>query len=559
MSFTNNIFAQNKINRLQIFPLNRAVFYLNSEPKYTSDLNNTKTQISINFTNTQFADNSKELHNTGIISDIYLQQAGKNTKANIVFKEKRGYTANFLPYSKSLIVEVFKWESLSPAEDSYRNGLLALESGINSEALTHLKKAVQLGHANAASFLGILMLQSGDYNKAQEHLTFAYKNNTNIYDAYAALSQIYRANGDNTKADQFKKLFKDKTAISNIDELQANSDLLNNENNQDPESVLNSLLEDSTSTASDSTSIIDSTAILAAQDSARKAALAMQKSDSLKKKLASQEAPSSINISNFFSYLALFLITIGVVTLLYYIKWRKQQLDVMKKKTKEKFKKDLEDAQQSNIKTASPPKSSGKLLDKTVDDTATEPISKNENNDKVKPNKPKVNEKRIKHLIDKYKVGNTAPPEPIENVVEENNIAKIEDFLSSYIPLKKEIEEIKNLKKEQDQAKKETLERNKFENDLQRFVENKAEAESTNRSPGVELAIKLAGKNKEAKKQTIADLDNIEMPTNDEELVNIAQKLDIQKSGLETKKNLDKLSSDEKYLEKLAKKFGKKE
>ncbi len=206
--------AQNQLIRIKANDSNRVLLYFSNQLiSYKSELSEDKRKVIIKIPRCIPAEDARKAFGKGSIQDVYVLQADANTEVNIILKDKLGYTANFLPYSKALIIEVFRWSDLKTADDHYRSGLLALESGLEDVAVKNLVAALSLGNYQASAYLGLIYLQKGHINKAAEYLRIAAVRNINIDDVYAAISQILKMQSNFDKAIQFADIFKNRSGL----------------------------------------------------------------------------------------------------------------------------------------------------------------------------------------------------------------------------------------------------------------------------------------------------------------------------------------------------------
>ncbi|MCX6154049.1 MAG: hypothetical protein NT007_07815 [Candidatus Kapabacteria bacterium] len=213
--FSNSLLlSKSKINKIDINPLNRVNFYLSEEPSsYNTELSTDKKKIILKINNCDIDESAREVHNSGIISDVYSFKKGENIELSLILRDKRGFTTYIHPYSRCLSVDIFAWDKISPEEDSYRSGLLALESELLPVAKNYFQSSVKGGNANAAAVLGILLLKESEFIKAAENLNFAIKAGTTIHDIYAAAAQLAMVAGMKLRSSQFIEFYTYKTSV----------------------------------------------------------------------------------------------------------------------------------------------------------------------------------------------------------------------------------------------------------------------------------------------------------------------------------------------------------
>lgn len=208
----------------EIRPLNRVTLFFDSLPQnLNSFLNEDKTMLIFTFNETKTIE-SKVLTGEGIIESVKFSNYSTYLELSIKLKSPRGYTYCILPTSQSIIIEVFDWKSLSPAEESYRLGLLSLPNNLNI-AYNYFKNAFKEQIANAGFFLGMLYLRANQIDDALRTLTEAEKLNCNIPDINILLAQTYLIRGDTNRANEYRKRYFDLSNSTKIQFLKTNSNL----------------------------------------------------------------------------------------------------------------------------------------------------------------------------------------------------------------------------------------------------------------------------------------------------------------------------------------------
>jgi hypothetical protein len=487
-------FSENSIQKLSIEPLNRVNINLSFLPeKFESVLSADKLKITIKLDETSVNPNERQRSSTGVISDVTVSKAGNNSVISISLKEKRGYNAVILPYSKTLIVEIFQWNQLSVGEDKYRIGLLGFENKIPSAAIKDFISAVKENVPNAAAFLGILYLKLGKINSAELCLRLAEKNGSNIFDLYAALSQIYTIKNDSVKSKEFEKKFIQKTGnnefqfliipeITETDSSYSESieylkELLNKE--QPLNIVKDTIIKKTDSTLINKNKVtpVDSTAI------------------------------KGFNISDYSEYALIGFFAILISILYLYLKWRNKKLDIMKAHKETRFGIDLKNQK-----------------DKIVPKKVTDIYKSHEQTENITKQLPKKNEE----------------PKNIETIDKEKKL--VDD------KMRKEVESYLKNVRNQPRAKHDNIDE-EFEKHSD-IGSNKKPM-----SAKIELAMNLAEEQKKIKTQNLHELESINMPKDLSKLNEISKKLGIEKGGLETKQAIERLLADEEYLDKLKRKF----
>lgn len=225
MSEVDLLFSANTLYRMQINPLNRLVLFFDEIPKEVdSQLDNTKTNITIELKNVTARVKSDTLSGEGIINKVSIRRTSTDIEMSVSLKSPRGYTITPLEYSRALIVEVFDWNSLSPAEDNYRMGQLALMDNLASARL-YFEKAFSENIANAGYYLGVIYLKANEIQKAKEIFLKAQTLGTDIVDNYAALAQVCQILGDSNKFQEYRKKFISNTVSLSYNPIEIDSTL----------------------------------------------------------------------------------------------------------------------------------------------------------------------------------------------------------------------------------------------------------------------------------------------------------------------------------------------
>ena len=199
-----DILSYSKFPVMTINPLNRLTIYFEKFPKdFQSYLNSTKTLISVVIYDIETNTKEDSVVSDGIISKATLKKFSNHIEINVYLKSPRGYTIAPLEFTKSLMIEVFDWNSLSPEEENYRMGLLSLTGNL-AVARKYFESAFNGNIANAGFFLGYLYLKANEIEKAKEVLEKAETLGCNIPDLFFALAQIFDIMKDKSKADAYR-------------------------------------------------------------------------------------------------------------------------------------------------------------------------------------------------------------------------------------------------------------------------------------------------------------------------------------------------------------------
>lgn len=544
-----------QIQKISINPNNRINIYLDEEITYISELSADKQKVEIQLNPTFFQDNVKDIIvNNGIISSVSTFSRENKTIISILLSKQLGYTANYLPYSKSILIEVFDWKSLKPSEDALRQGLLSLESGLVDDALNNFNTSSQLKSANGTGFLGLTQLVNNNENEGYRNLISAFEIKTDIADVYAALAQIYKAKNEVQIANKFSKIFTNLTGITYFDELSFNNDTISLITNLN----LNYLEQFSVESTPLDTNNLSG---FLANDTT--------KTDTAK---AQAETISEMFIpEDFFKYLGvmmLFAIGIGIII---YLSKRKKKEKILN--AKDKFKSSLNNA----INEIDPEKFNKQKEIKRnlfINKKEIEKKHKNANSKPVKKNepKPKINLRNVEPINKNIEV---------KNVELENNTEKLQNFLEGFIEAKKR-EESQLLKnkintKAQKRQERENLkysdipqteefkrinfkDRELLNKDILDEIENsQTKSQIVDDNENIEKAVKLDPKAdlamRIAQKQKEIENEKLGAKNNNASNETFSRNISIEKSGSETQEKLKNIENDENLRNKLLNKF----
>ncbi len=490
--FVNLVYSQGvTINKLEINPLNRALIYLSAQPDgFSTSLDIQKTEVIISIRDAK-SSLTTPISSNGIINSLGVVKNANQVSINAKLTDKRGYSAIYLPMSKSIMLEVFDWAKLTQSEDNYRSGMLALEDGIISAAKDYFQKAANKENPNASALLGVILLREGKVEQAHRALMTAVDNKTNIADAYSALSQIYNMKADAQKSVYYKATFTKMTGLANYQQLEMGSLKLDSLSASDSLSFLNNWAQ-----TGDNQTIDSNNSDTNVQDT-NKSKVAVAPPETNEGILPQWLSPTVFYI--IFGTLLILLMLISS-----FFKWRKRQIEIINSQAntqqkKSKFSKDLKQAEkQLSVPTKA-------------------------------ANTYKQNENRTDSNMDRYKPQSNGPEKDLKvEKKEEDN--KVRD-------LARHILESKSFKTE-----KEELERS-------------GKKSGYSKSPKLELALHMHQEQMKQKNKNISQLKNNEIPADENQLDDIAKKLGIEKASLSTKKNLSNLEEDKDKLDGLASKF----
>jgi|GEM_PF-2864499 len=508
-------YSQTRMIDTEVRPLNRAFLYFNDIPQYTTSLNQEKNKITLKFYDVEVLDSAKDLVSTGIISEIFNIEKEDTLLTSIMITNPRGYTAIPLPYSKAIMVDIFKWDQIDEVEDYYREALLNIMSGLEDNAKLMLDDEKMLEHADANAILGLMYIAENNSSLAFPFIKKAIDLNASIPDIYLAYGQFYEYFNDSATANSYYDKFKKETGKSIFPRFIIELD----------SSYKSMLMEEPDTNTSELSSKI---------------------SESLKKPISfkdSLENDESFSLTNsFWIYIIAGGIFVFIVIVFMYYKWRQQQLSDAEQKTmsktrfeeevkmaKERSEREIRAKAQSreNQKKAGEGKKQNSVLDK-----------------KYGSNKPE-SKKKIKDIGDIPIELKQKKIVPKQNIEEEAKSNQLEEFLETFIPLKRAEEE------EITKASKELIEDDDFTD-----LEDENEKSSKSKDPNINLAIHLAEEKQRLKKKQIQDLSKDELDEN-ESLDDLAKKHNVERGTIETKSTIDKYSKDKQSLDKLSKKFKK--
>ena len=492
--------SQITVSRVEINPLNKATIYCSEKPtNFKSQLSVDKKKITINIYNAKVEENARKTNGQGIIQDVYIQNFSKDLQASIILKERRGYTILPLDYSQALVVEVFRWEDIQPAEDAYREGILALKSGLYKPAKDNFIKSAKNDYPNAAALLGILLLKEGKTNTAYKLLKYADAGGSDIPDLNACLAQIYYDRVDKEKAEFYSKKFTGQTKKKNFplilipDSVRVDS-LVESELgkilDQHPDSVF--VADNNSTTIEDSLSAKQFPGIFG-KDST--------KIEDFGLSIFPKMSPLALTV------LLIIILGLAAMLALSYFRWRKAQIDKIQRQVVKQNREKVKDA----IESLSEKRKKEKEL------YQEQLKKKQEALEKEREKRKKTEEIAIeseKDLLIKQK-SKSSLADRVENIA--NKI-------------------IEEKKRESGQS-----------------------ADSTTSLPAkVELALHLQQEQNKLKRKSLENIDEKMLLANPKKLTETAKKLGIDIGMLETKQSIEKIKQSKDQLDELGKKFKEK-
>lgn len=345
--FSSSVFSA-ELNDAISIDNNTLLLRFNDRVSYSTSLSEDKKNISIELRNTKNLIGKNSLRiDSELIKEIFLSTKNKSLFVNIILKANSGFNTFQLPYSNSIVVDVFDWNKVSSIEDKYRSGLFAYESSLYKQSINLFRESKEELNT-ARSMLGIVYLLEDSLEASFNQLTIAARNNSKIPDVYAALSQIYLEKGSFTKAKYFNNKFLNTLSIKdtnyqypkliftkeNIDSLKLDEYV--DTTNIDLEEVANN----------------DRFSNLFDEEANRK-----ETESSVKTQLENEDA--FLSMKNFLKYLiiALLLLVLFIVSL--YFKWRKTRVDKQNEEAKISFEHELKQV------TTNVNKEGGIVIDRT--------------------------------------------------------------------------------------------------------------------------------------------------------------------------------------------------
>lgn len=341
------IYSTELLNAIKI-DNNTILLRFNDRTTYSTSLSADKKNISIELKNSKnlIGKNSVRF-DTELIKELFVSTKKNSLIVNIILKSNSGFNTFQLPYSNSIVIDVFDWNKVSAVEDKYRSGLFAYESSLYKQSINLFKESKEQLNT-ARSMLGIVYLLEDSLEASFNQLSIAARNNTTIPDVYAALSQIYSEKGSQTKARYYKDKFLTSLFIKDTNYkypqlifTKSNIDSLKLEEYVDTSAV-------------DLESVADNERFsnLFDQDADRK------KTESVAKNQI-ENGDAFLGMKSFLKYVIIGLLLLVLFIISLYLKWRKSKIDNQNKEAKNNFEQEL---QQS---TAQIRKEGGIVVDRT--------------------------------------------------------------------------------------------------------------------------------------------------------------------------------------------------
>lgn len=497
----------------------RIIAYFSHVPtNYTTLLSNDKKTLIITIKNATAADAAKRASSNGVMADIYSRPAGKDLEIVGEMKEKRQFTCVSSVFSKALIIDVFRWDKLSRSEDDFRTGQIAIEDGIVSTAKTLFSRALASGIGDAGVHLGTLYLRLNKPDSAIAILRRAEKAGATMHDLYAALSQAYSMKKDPENEKANSKIFTQRTGIAKFGFVPVLDRDENGADSDDSLSLLNSLTD-------------------VPPDSANKN-IKMTGTDGYVFEKSIDSIQTKDEFSDFISPEAARVLfygligfgVFGLILLRSYLKWRKDKLK--SNETNEPKAKPTPKKQPPKPKAA--PKSK----------TEIEPSADEEGQQGRGVGAIAANTYRKSENISRREAINSQPPKPKAEPVRdgfENLEGKLDQIAQRLIKARADQEK-------PSPAAEAIISEPDDSSEAKHYPEK-------NVSPKVELALRLQQEQNKLKSKNLSELKGESIPDEINELTEVAKKLGVETSSLETKKRISELEHDKKSLSELKSKF----
>jgi hypothetical protein len=175
---------------------------------FQSVLSGDKRKVIITVKNAQVGMDNREVNSAkGLLQTAFVRQNGKDAVIIADLRDTAGFTAVRMPYSQSISVDFFKWNTLSASENAYRSGLLAWQNGAFEIARSYFQTAEQSGHPDGTAFLGFLYSLAGKTSEAAVILERALSRKSSYADIYGALASLEKSKNNEMKAREYENVF----------------------------------------------------------------------------------------------------------------------------------------------------------------------------------------------------------------------------------------------------------------------------------------------------------------------------------------------------------------
>jgi hypothetical protein len=527
--FNSLLFAENQIFKVDINPLNRAVIYFSElVPQFSTELSADKKKIIIRLKGVNLTESLRETKSSGIIQSVYISKYGNDIEINILMKEKRGFSAVILPYSNAIMIESFDWSKITNGEDNYYSGLIAFNDALYTASMKYFNTAENENLPNASAFAGIVNLMEANLSNAETRLLKAEKLNTNINDVFAALSHLYKLKKNDELSDHYKNLFIQKSGLKSFNYINIGQIKSTEINTDSSLSLLDKNFINNEKLPLNNTKI-DSVK----KDSSSSAPVVIQN------KAITKDNESFFNwIISILKYIGIFVIIFLMLLFVFYLKWRNSQMK-LKNKLAEGIKNDQEQIKRKKLKAD---KAKPGVYQTSTRNAAN--IYKR-NDDILRIQKPQPDE-HFKNISDIKQLA-------LEIIESKNSIDIENETLEEHI----QNEEIKEQERSQlfaipEKIAKDHIIDEEIIDDIDEEVNNDENKQVNSR---FEFARHLQKEQQKIKEEKMKNMDLQDDEDHPDKLSELAKNAGIEKSALETKKNIADLQSDQDLLSKLSEKF----
>ena len=353
-------------------------------------------------------------NNTELIKETFITNKDGGLILSIILKKSSGFNAFQLPYSNSIVIDVFDWNKITEIEDKYRSGLFAFESSLYKQSIDLFSQSKDK-LISARSMLGLVYLLEDSLELAFQELTIASRNNTYIPDVYAALAQIYSEKGSITKSEYFENKFK--TSLSIKDSNFQYPKLIFTKSNID--SLVIDEVIDSLDVSSINKDENDRFSNLFDQDGERSKTELIQKSNL-------ENEDSFLSLKNYLKYLIIVLLLLILFIISLYLKWRKNRIQIQNKEASKSFEEELN-------KLSSEVKKEGGIV-----------IDRKDTNDKLNSETLNYNKVVSKNKSELTKELNIKSVDTNKKIEAKKLISSVKNFKSSNIKVNPETNELEN-------------------------------------------------------------------------------------------------------------------
>lgn len=185
-----------------------AIFLFDGNIILSSELDSTKTLITLDFSNSLLDNSVNNFQNVGNIKQINSKTKKNNVVVQIQTTEPTGYTTYFDAITKQLYVNLFNWKDLNEAEDLFHTSLLALEEGLDSIAFSYLSHSLQKGFLKASILIAVQEFKKGKINRAFKYSEIGEYHTGEYPQVLLIRSAIFNSRGDSATARVIENKYK---------------------------------------------------------------------------------------------------------------------------------------------------------------------------------------------------------------------------------------------------------------------------------------------------------------------------------------------------------------